>query len=414
MLILMAAGLLLAIQCRGQLPKGAETNGATFHPKYVNPTPGQIPIAVWGAVTDKTLNEEWFRNIRGCGANLAISALTDSAAIVRSLELAQKADVGVILFSWAIHNTIKAPALIRAIRGYKSLAGYYLADEPTADKFSSLLAVRNMVYTMDTTHLAYVNLFPIVAPRRIQAASYTDYVTKSVRELDRPIISYDNYPICETDGRITVRSNFYQNLEEVSQVSRSTGRPFWAYGMIKSHLVYPEPTVEHLRYETFNALAYGAQGIQYYRYMVYDSENPDSTIAPAMENGRLTVVWDRLRTINAEIQSYADVFLGATVVNTGHLGTIPEGCTRLTRLPAPFTRIRTGREGVLVSQMVNNGTNYLVITNHSLEETQNIRVDWNGTDRSHRVQRVYGDGVTQPIRPGRITLPPAGYIILTY
>lgn len=405
-MIIIALGV---VRCWGALPKGAETNGADFHPVYSNPTPGEIPITGWYAFTEDDIEREWFEKIRGSGVNIALAYLTDTASISKALGVADRTGLKIMLRSPLLDNPKSAYPLIERIRGYKSLAGYLICDEPNANLFGTLRIRRNMVYTMDTTRTVMMNLFPVAPLATLHAASYTDYVLGSIRTVDLPLISYDNYPIYMSDGERTVKNNFYENLQIVSDAARDTGRIFWAFGMVLEHMRYPEATEEDLRFEIFNALAYGAQGIEYYRFMYSPNPRLQAKSAPIMTDGTLTTLWDRMKVVNAEIQGLTDVFLGCRVRKLGHLRSIPEGCGPLIGNAGPFSLIRPGREGVLVSEIENGGRHYVVIVNHDPVYSQRIRLKWKGS-----LRRVYSNSDIRDFNATTINLPGGGYAIFTY
>ena len=115
-----------------------------------------------------------------------------------------------------------------------------------------------------------------------------------------------------------------------------------------------------------------------------------------------------MQTVNREIQSLTDVFLGCRVEEVTHTGDVPQGCARMVSAPYPFRSIRSGRSGVVVSRITNNGRHYVVLVNHDVQRPQNVRLNWRGS-----LMRVYSNDSIVPQIGRRITLEPAGYAIFT-
>ena len=127
-------------------------------------------------------------------------------------------------------------------------------------------------------------------------------------------------------------------------------------------------------------LAYGAQGLWYYNYKkgpvppakMFSQGHP---IAP---DGRRSTVYERMRRVNNEFQDRAFVFLGAKVDKVSHTGkAIPLGTKRLSlkELPSWVRKLETPDGGAVVSQLTNNGKNYLVVVNRSPDKELTLKLD---------------------------------------
>lgn len=411
------AALLLALswpQAYGRdLPEGAETDGATFVPKYKNPTPGQMTVMMTAATTLNgkfVLTDEWYADLENLGVNM-ISGLYDNQKdqAPEVFELAEKHNLKVLYRFVSTRKPDKVMADVCRWRDFRSLGGYMLCDEPDALAFPELRRMRDAVFTMDTTRIVFVNLFPNVPARICKADSYKDYVEKAVRELRTGLLSYDHYPVILRDGKVSVKKDFYENLEIISSQARQADCPFWAFSLVFGHYDYPEPVESDIRFEVFNALAYGAQGIDYWLYNFWNLKDLKPTIAPVDTAGQRTRVWYDVQRVNREIQGLNHVFLGCGVVGKGHVGTVPEGTEALETLPGPLKSIRCGRQGVLVSQIRNEDRNYIVIVNHEPRQSQKVKLRFDGT-----MDQVFADGRTVRRKSGTFRLAPGGYLIFRY
>jgi hypothetical protein len=147
----------------------------------------------------------------------------------------------------------------------------------------------------------------------------------------------------------------------------------------------------------YSNLAYGAQALQYFTYWTPPASGNDNFHdGPIAANGERTVVYDRIKQVNAEIQHYAGVFLGAQVISVAHTGAqIPAGTSSLSQLPEKVNELDTGENGAVVSLLENGGKQFLVIVNRDNQNPMNLRVVvGNG------VKRVLKDGSLAPINAG--------------
>ncbi len=262
----------------------------------------------------------------------------------------------------------------------------------------------------DKSHLMYLNLLPcMVAPQDLQAKDYEDYVQRFVDEVNITPISYDMYPVVMENGKAKLRPMFYENLEIVRKVSLRNDYPFWAFCLATAHDPYPIPSDTHLRIEAFSALAYGAQCIQYFTYWT-----PGTTVwnfhnAPIDENGKRTDVYYKVKNVNKEIQALAKVFLGAKATDVSHTGdSIPTGTKSLTQMPDKFQSLQSDGEGILVSQLANGKSRYVMLLNRSIDNTQNITFYL-----GESVKRITPFNGEEKLNAGRqtVTLTPGNYAI---
>ena len=211
--------------------------------------------------------------------------------------------------------------------------------------------------SQEVNKLVFMNLAYSYEPEWIgDIGSYYAYLDEFISEFHPSVLSYDYYPIdCTIDSagnvlNINVNTDvFYGALEVFSQKSKQYNIPFWAYCLCLKHRttgrVYPYPTVGMMRFEAFSALAYGAQGIVYWNYRIhgYDTGKvstilPGTLISNSMSkesgsgtqsiqdeiypqeapidiNGNQTPIWDMVRTVNAEIIKFDEIFYNCNVTN---------------------------------------------------------------------------------------------------
>lgn len=156
--------------------------------------------------------------------------------------------------------------LIEAVADYSdspALDGYFLVDEPSADRFDDLAKVVARLQTADTRRLPYINLAPDFVPAAtLGTSTYREHVERFMRTVRPPLLSFDYYPFKqETD-----RGSFFDNLSLVRDVALEHGVPFLLIVQAMPHGPYRDPTEAEIAWQVNHALAFGARGISYFAY----------------------------------------------------------------------------------------------------------------------------------------------------
>lgn len=281
--------------------------------------------------------------------------------------------------------------------------------------------------------------------------TYREYLRILYRLFNPRVWCYDYFPFMnklDSAGNVTGISvnldEFYRYLvlfrDQVnSHMSESNPEKpssmFWNYAMTIEHKSIdasgktlwsrPAPTVGMLRFEVFNSLAFGAKGIVYY---MYGSRNSDNTLAAGYVYGngplecdiagtgvdskvtfRKNEIWNAIRQVNTEVNSWKLVFTRAKVLECFIKGSAVAGIDALPDSYECLDSLQTGAKGVLVSHMVRipdqkktlDRIHYLVIVNLDYESSQDIYVSF---------KSGYGASFVMPSQPGpnlsKASLPP--------
>ena len=339
------------------------------------------------------------------------------------MDAAARAGVGIIInFPQLKDSTESAVSLIK---DHPALVAYHIKDEPELDDFEWLKDLHTKISSLDAEHPCYINLLPNWS---WGVEEYRDNLERFASEFDVPFYSFDNYPVIEEDGVVKVLHDWYRNLEEFSAMSRSHGKPFWAFALAKAHsitepqvAVYPEPTLGHLRLQVFSNLLYGAQAIQYFNFT--------GIVDPATCQKK--PAFDLIKQVNSEVRAYSMVFAGCSVKGVWHIGdSIPCGTVLLDAMPHESLKSLSVRSagsdtesdvpsmgdvvnsasanrqvGAVVSLIENGGETYLAVQNRSCLEAAILDITFNG-----RVSLLTSDGSGpfsgQPIHlePGNVAI----------
>lgn len=383
-------------------------------PEYHNPVAPEFPILAWYSILpDSAQTPGRYAELREAGFNISFSHFYHDEQLDAALEAAKGSGVKIMGTSTGVYNNTRET--INKYKDNPGIAGWFMRDEPVAAGFAGLSVLRDSIFAADQNkHLMYLNLLPIfVEPKDLGTRDYEEYVQRFVDEVRLPLISYDLYPIVRDDSTGTVywRERHFDNLEVVSRVARRNNMPFWAFCLATAHHPYPVPEEAHLRFEAFTALAYGAQGIEYFTYWQPPTGTWDFHNAPIDETGKRTDVYYKIKNLNKEIQALAPVFLGAEVDNVSFVGThIPVGTKAMTTLPEGFESITTDGPTLLVSQFHNGKNRYIMLVNADIDHAQTVKAP-----RRKGLKRYNPDGTTtadDPTQP--IILAPGSYYLARY
>jgi hypothetical protein len=303
------------------------------------------------------------------------------------LDMAEKAGVTLI---------IRCPELqtypvntVRRFMNHPATAGYFLKDEPSAKDFPYLGKWMKSIRAIDSQHTCYINLFPNYAlPEQLGTDTYQQYLDEYIAMVAPTVLSFDHYPVIETNGERHLREEWFANLEMVAKTSQKNNKPFWAFALSVAHGFYPVPTLAEIRLQVFANLAYGAQGIQYFTYWTPRNKSQYAYHhGPVDNDNKRTDVYEMIRTVNREIQDLSDVFLSAKVISIGHTGKdIPAGTQRLTEPPKGIKKIRTKGDGAIVSLIENNKQQYAIIVNRDFKQPMKLCIKGDRT-----LERVFKD-----------------------
>ena len=194
--------------------------------------------------------------------------------------------------------------------GHPALGGYFLVDEPGADRFADLAKVVARLQAIDPGHVPYVNLLPDFAtPDGLGTASYRDYVEQFVAVVRPPLLSFDYYPFkADTD-----RATFFDNLSLVRSLAREYGLPFLLIVQAMPHGPYRDPSAAELAWQINHAVAFGAGGISYFAYWtpvnVVDAERWHFRRG-LVEAGQPTDHFHDAARLNRDARAYAEQLNG--------------------------------------------------------------------------------------------------------
>jgi len=353
-----------------------------------------LPILAWYSIEPGFASKERFEELKEAGFNLNFTEVAGADAdAIRILDFASMVGMKCIFMS---KNLSVAPEkIVPLVKNHPALAGYHLKDEPNEDQFPKLADQCRRIRALDPDHFCYLNLLPDYSLER-KGIPYASHVRKSAEMIPTELLSYDQYGIFvnRQTGEFNLRPSYYRNLEIFAAECRKLQKPFWAFALATAHGSYPVPDKAQLRFQMYNNLAYGAQGLQYFTYWNPATNQWNFYEAPINLNRRRSVVYERIRELNAEIQRRAFVFKGATVQWTRHTGAkLPQDTVRLETLPPFVESLDTKGRDAVVSLLEKKVRRFLVIVNGSYREPMDLRIRF-----SDDVRLIRRDGTSADAR----------------
>ncbi len=392
-----AAVIALVTACGKSMGSGNSGNGGNATPT-IDLTgltvEGQFPIIAW---TDSQTPEQFvtrFSSMKECGFNVYLGWYKSLDEVMLALDAAQKSGIRLITKSDELFSDTENT--VRTMMSHPALFGYHIKDEPEVSDIPTLASQVKAIRAVDDKHLCYINLYPNWAWGSIDG--YMSKLTSCLSQVPVRFLSFDHYPVIEVDGVSSLRREWYKNLEDVRRVSRARNIPFWAFALSLSHrlegVLYPIPTLAELRVQMFSNLAYGAQGFQYFTYWGIYQNGP-------------TQVYDRVKTLNKELQSLSKIFLGADVTDVWHTGTsLPYGTKALATLPDGISALSTSDNGAVVSRVRKDGRTYIAVVNKDYKADMTLDVAFTG-----EAWQIDKEGYKAAARSGRFTVAPGDIVL---
>lgn len=338
------------------------------------PVQAEIPIVAYYGIPLEYSNVNRFKEFKEAGFDVSICFYDDTPVdtLIRILNDAQKSDIRLLISSGWV--SVQPHVGIPRIKNHPALYGYFLQDEPWPKDISETTRRYQAMAKEDTKKPTYVNLLPNYGdgmPREIQMPPYKQYI-KETSTIGLPFISFDFYPIMKSG----IRPSWYSCLEDIRQESLRTGKPFWAFALCTPHVDYPQPTIEMLRLQIYSDLAYGAQAIEYFTYWTPKAtEEWDFHDGPINIDGQRTKTYDVVKRMNQELRGLLPLFDKAEVQTVNHMVKIPEGTTKLQRVPTNIKKLKVvGRQGALISTFKKGGHIYMAVVNKDYQNDMRLHI----------------------------------------
>ena len=308
--------------------------------------PGEYPISYWvGPLKEHNTLAVW-QKVKDC--NFTVFGMTYNYSVAdnhKMLDICKQLGVKAIVCDgrtreaafYADHvNGVKG--LVAEYGAHPALYGYYLLDEPGANRFPDLAKASQELQRQDPKRLPYINLLPTYAtPKMLGTPNYAEHLDRFLRLVKPAVLSYDHYALM-ADG--SDRIDYYENLELIRKYGLRYDTPQWNVILSLPHCGYRDPSAAEMRWQVYTSLAYGMKGLMWFTYWTIpgwgrDKGYEDFGVAIADCKGEPARLYPIVKQLNGEVRTLGKTLLGLTSTDVYHTGAVPLGCTRL-GIDAPF------------------------------------------------------------------------------
>lgn len=407
---------------------------------YQSPSPGKLPIIAdspfpMNCLKNKDLlNKSHIKTICECGFNVGMELVGDEF-LDKVLTLIPESGESFKFLpaSSSLHDE-KFHTFLAKYKSNENIGGWNFKDEPKLDEIDVVWDRYRDIIAYDPNHLVYINLIGSASGNNNPFTGnmeYSEYV-EMIQDLFTPgLWSYDLYPVrINVYGNLSVQyRQFYMDLHIFSKIAKETNRPFWAYVQSMEFMVTsnksgcPAPKEEYMRYEAFNALAFGAQGIVYWTYALRNnpiSESEAYSTALVDRSGNKTEYWYYAQKVNAEIRKFEKIFYGCKLIKYAHVGNLGSDVWDI--IPpvsvsnfGPIEGVTSRDKGAVIT-ILNNVRQYLIFVNHSPLENSIIDItflsEYEVKDLTNCVKPDFSDSTT--MHAMSFILKPGGYKICEF
>ncbi len=277
------------------------------------------------------------------------------------------------------------------MRRWKSVAGFYIWDEPTTTE--QLKVTREMI---DLCERERPDLIPFTVAnpsynRRFlwKDGNYTKYIDSFLDIIDPPVMSFDYYPIGMKEHdkeRQLDQSLMWCDLECVRRATKKRDVPFWFYYQgenLHNEEFYIFPMIKLMMHA---ALLYGVKGLQQYtaQHCVID------------ENGGHGEFFEDIKQIHKELSELGRTLMALECTHVIHDDALLPDCPYMQELRTPMadSKLLSGSlpYRTSVSELTDAyGNYYLMVLNRDYLEKKDITLNFKETVRVYEVSREDGE-----------------------
>lgn len=193
---------------------------------------------------------------------------------------------------------------------HPAIWGDYPVDEPNSRDFAHINAMIKKYKATFPGQIPFVNLYPNYASvlplpdseaeSQLGNVTYKEHIEQYAREVDDDYICFDSYPYG------SVFSGYIENLDNVSEVCRRTGRDMWVIiqtGAWKAEAILDE---FQIYWQANLCLAFGTKFIM---HACYDHGWWDHTTSCVDKEGNLNPTYHYAKNVNRDLHTLSDIFI---------------------------------------------------------------------------------------------------------
>lgn len=297
----------------------AACSSTLVEPQYADDK--QIVIGGWVAPPPGFINNETYKDVADSGINHIYGLYEDADDnALKALDAAQANGIKYLVRSRGL-GTIQEEdfdvldGMFDRFKDHPAFAGVMVVDEPGAAKFERLGKLHQVFQKALPDKLYYINLNPIYSSlSQRDGRTYKEYIDEYIDVVKPTFLSYDHYPLKKNVEGTYLTEDYLLNLEIVSNATKKANIPFWLFiqsiGYFTAGMENRIPNEADIRWQVYNSLAFGAQGLQYFCYWTPGDDSLASfTEAMVDKEGKKTPLYTAVQNVNKEILSFDHIYL---------------------------------------------------------------------------------------------------------
>lgn len=213
-------------------------------------------------------------------------------------------------------NDIKAR--VDTYKDHPAFAGHIIYDEPSASLFDNIAKVKEFYDEYLPDKEFFVNLLPDSNPGQYGAETWSDYVEQFLTKVQPEMLSYDRYPLSYDSSRNPdIIVGHVPNFEKAAVKAKEHNVPFYMFILTMGHWNYRTPdNYDDLAWQVYNAMAYGAKGIETFTYWTTMGTGENITYGLIDWYGNRTQTWYSMQQLISEVRSFEHVYMDFNWQNT--------------------------------------------------------------------------------------------------
>jgi len=282
------------------------------------------------------------------------------------------------------------------MRHWKSIAGYYLWDEPhTVEQMKNVRAMMDLCERKNPNLLPFTVALPSYNKICLYSnGKYPEYITNYCDIIDPPIMSFDYYPIGKGhrtgQDNATVQldeSHLWYDLEYVYRAAKERDIPFWFY--------YQGQNLHNAKHFCFGAtrlmmhgaLLYGVKGLQHYTPW-------DNVVDP--ETGKPGPTFEEQKQVHAELRELGNTLMALSCDRVIHDDALLPNSPYMNELRSTMKESKLLKGKLPFRTSVSElsdayGNRYLMVLNRDYLEEKDIALELKAPSHVYEVSKTDGE-----------------------
>ena len=373
---------------------------------------------------------ECIRNAKEIGCNLAEFIWADSEDTKKCADACEEFGIDGIFQDWDVFGGFqdqqktdepdpeKLERFIEWSRNYRHFYGYYVWDEPLADRSVDAAARQlDMIERLAPDRLPFVVAIPSYnATDTWENGKFERYLTRFAKVVDPPVLSLDYYPFSAMRPdpfRQLDDKNLFLDIALLRKLALESHAPMWFYVQAEDSPInanYYRFAPEKLTMQAFNVLLHGGKAVQYY-----------CTVESASYwDGRPGPLFFQMKELNRRIRQWGKTLMALTSEGVYHSGEVLADCPAFEAYREPVSQSKVLADQTLpfrcsVGELSDSeGNRYLFVLNRDYRNARDFTLRFKKPSRVYKVSDQTGEQSVLRNRSEavRLSLSPGDAVLL--